>query len=324
MQLIEPRSRRKSTKEKEKGVYMTSINTTSLQQFSSLFNRYSSNSISDEYRKSLYLAQLARKDREENTRNSVEGVVDSSEEKQHVSQIFHEVTATQPAEHTTPETRANASALKTNYSENNQKHDDTINQLKVRRNSLQQELARLKQKGNNQAGSPNQEGGRGTTQEVDANNSAANKLTTKETPLAAMLKRQIDEIEKEINKNSKKTAIGEDFKLPDGPDLSQLRQQKIRLEQQLRNMEDKASEIRSLGQDNTRNNIRKLVKEGEDSPYQNQMEELRIKQKIRNLESEIEMLARKNVTDKIQVALNETRNLPNETTTEGHLLDIEV
>lgn len=272
--------------EKEKGLYMTSINTTSLQQFSSLFNRYSSNSISDEYKKSLYLAQ--------------------------------------PAEHTTPETRANASVLKTNYSENNQKHDDTINQLKAQKNSLQEELARLKQKGSNQVGSPNQEGDKGTVPEVDANNSAANKLTTKETPLADMLKRQIDEIEKEINKNRKKTAIGEDFKLPDGPDLSQLRQQKIRLEQQLRNMEDKASEASSLAQDNTHNNTRKLVEEREDSLYQNQMEELKIKQKIRNLESEIEMLARRNVADKIQGTLNETRNHSNETTTEGHLLDIEV
>jgi glucose-6-phosphate-specific signal transduction histidine kinase len=89
-------------------------------------------------------------------------------------------------------------------------------------------------------------------------------------------------------------------------------------------MEDKASEASSLAQDNTHNNTRKLVEEREDSLYQNQMEELKIKQKIRNLESEIEMLARRNVADKIQGTLNETRNHSNETTTEGHLLDIEV
>ncbi len=304
---------------------MTSINTTSLQQFSSLLtNRYSSNSISDEHKKSLYLAQLAREDRRESTQNSVANVVETAEEKQSVSRISNEITISQSEERNTPKTSVNASALKTNYSENNQKHDDTINQLKAQKNRLQQELASLKQKGSSQAGSPNQERGKGTTQEVDANNSAANKLTTKETPLADMLKRQIDEIEKEVNKNSNKTAIQEDFNSTGGLSLSQLRQQKIRLEQQLRNMEDKVSEASSLAQDNTRNTTRKLVEEQDNSLYQNHMEELRTKQKIRNLESEIKMLARRNVADKIQVALNEIRNDSNETTTEGHLLDIKV
>ena len=299
---------------------MTSINTTSLHQFSSQFHRCSSNSISDEYKKNLYLAQIAREDKRASTQSYVESVAETTQEEQNISNISDEVTVSQSAEYSTSKPKVNTPAPKTNPSENNQTYDNTINQLKARKNSLHQELNRLNQKGSNQEVSTNQEEERKLTQDVD---SPTNRLTTKEGPIAKVLKRQIVEIEQEINKNRNKTTIDGDVNPTDGLSLSQLRQQKTRLEQQLRDLEDKASRSNILVQDKTRTTIRESVKQQENSQYQNHLEELRIKQEIRNLENKINGLERKQIIYKTQSALNEMRNVSSETTTENHLLDIE-
>jgi len=304
---------------------MTSINTTSLHQFSSKFHRYSSNSISDEYKKNLYLAQIAREDRRASTQNYVESAAENAQEEQNVSRISDEVTVSQSAESTTPKPRVNTPKLKTNSSENNQTYDNTINQLKARKNSLQQKLNRLNQKGTtNQTASPNQEGGEGTAQDVEAATSPTNRPTTKEAPLANVLKRQINDIKQEINKSSNKTNIGEDDNSTNGLSLSQLRQKKTRLEQQLRSMENETPRPRRAVQVTNRITTGETAEESRNSQYQNQLEELRIKQEIRNLESKINVLERKQIIQKTQAALNEMKSVSNENSTENHLLDIEV
>jgi len=307
------------------GVLMTSINTTSLHQFSSQFHRYSSNSISDKYKENLYLARIAREDRRSSTQNSIENVVETTREEQNVSNISDEVNFSQTAQYTTPKPSMSIYALKTNSSENNQSYDNTINQLKAQKNSLQQELNRLNQKGRNQATYPNHEGDRGITQDVETTVLPANRLMKEEAPLANVLKQQIDEMEQEINKNRNKSNIGVNFDPTNGLSLSQLRQKKTRLEQQLRNLEVEVSKLCNWTQDNNRPATKETVEEHENFSYQNHMEKLRIKKKIRNLESEINVLERKRIVHKIQAALNETGNVSNETTNaENHLLDIEV
>jgi hypothetical protein len=208
---------------------MTSIDTKSLHQFSSQFHRYSSNNISDEYKKNLHLAQVAREDKSTSTQNYVESVAETTQEEQNISNISDEVTISQSSENTTYKTSVNTAYSKTDSTENNQTYDNTINQLKARKNSLQQELNRLNQKGTNQATSSNQEGGKETAQDVESATSPTNGLTTKESPLASVLKRQIDEIEQELNKNSNISAIGENFNSTNGLSLSQLQQKKTRL-----------------------------------------------------------------------------------------------
>ena len=302
---------------------MTSINTISLQQFSRLLNRTSSNSISDEYKKNLYLARIAREDRRESTQNYVESVAETTEEEQNVSNISDEVTISQSAEYSTPKPSVNTTYSKTDSAENNQTYDNTIKQLKARKNSLQQELNRLKQ-GTNQAVSSNQEGGKETVQDVEATTSQTNRLTMEEAPLANVLKRQIDEIEQEINKNRNKTTIDGNANSTNRLSLSQLQQKKIRLEQQLRSMEDRSTTPGSPVQNNNRT-TRELPEEEDNNSYQNRIRELRIKQEIRNLEREINSLERNQTIHKTQSALNEMRNVSNgSSNTESHLIDIEV
>ena len=302
---------------------MTSINNTSLQQFSSQFHRSSSNSISDEYKKNLYLARIAREDRRESTQNYVESAAETTQEEQNISNISDEVTISQSAEYSTPKPSANTTYSKTDSAENNQTYDNTINQLKARKNSLQQELNRLNQ-GTNQAASSNQEGGKETAQDVKATTSQTNRLTTEEAPLANVLKRQIDEIEQEINKNRNKTTIDGNANSTNGLSLSQLQQKKTRLEQQLRSMEDRSTTPGSPVQNNNRT-TRELPEEEDNNSYQNRIRELRIKQEIKNLENEINSLERNQTIHKTQSALNEMRNVSNgSSNTESHLIDVEV
>ena len=303
---------------------MTSINTTSLQQFSSQFHRSSSNSISDEYKKNLYLARIAREDRRESTQNYVESAAETTQEEQNISNISDEVTISQSAEYSTPKPSANTTYSKTDSAENNQTYDNTINQLKARKNSLQQELNRLNQ-GTNQAASSNQVGGKETAQDVEQSaSSPANGMTAEESPLASVLKQQIDEIEQELNKNSIISSIAENLDSTNGLNLSQMRQKKTRLVQQLRSLENKTPGPRSVAQDTNRTTIGETLEKQEDSPYHNHIEELRIKQEIRNLENEINSLEKTQTIHKTQSALNETGNVSSETSTENHLIDIEV
>ena len=303
---------------------MTSINTTLLQQFSSQFHRSSSKSISDEYKKNLYLARIAREDRRESTQNYVESTAGTTQEEQNISNISDEVSISQSAEYSTPKPSANTTYSKTNSTENNQTHDNTITQLKARKNSLQQELNRLNQ-GTHQAASSNQEGGKETVQDVEESaSSPANGMTAEESPLASVLKQQINEIEQELNKNSTISSISENLDSTNGLNLSQMRQKKTRLVQQLRSMENKTPGPRSVAQGTNRTTIGETLEKQEDSPYHNHMEELRIKQEIRNLENEINSLERTQTIHKTQSALNETGNVSSETSTENHLINIEV
>jgi len=302
---------------------MTSINTTSLQQFSSQFHRSSSNSISDEYKKNLYLARIAREDRRESTQNYVESAAETTQEEQNISNISDEVTISQSAEYSTPKPSANTTYSKTDSAENNQIYDNTITQLKARKNSLQQELNRLHQ-GTNQAASSNQEGGKEAAQDVEESaSSPANGMTAEESPLASVLKQQINEIEQELNKNSTISSISENLDSTNGLNLSQMRQKKTRLVQQLRSMENKTPGPRSVAQGTNRTTIGETLEKHENSPYHTRMEELRIKQEIRNLENEINSLERTQTIHKTQSALNETGNVSSETSTENHLINIE-
>lgn len=297
---------------------MTSINNVSLQQFSSLFNSASSNSISDEYKKDLLLARISREDKRESTQNYVENVAETAQEEQNVSRISDEVTISQPAENEVSKPKVNTPEFTTNANENNQTYDNNINQLKARKNSLQQVLNRLRQQGNNLATSPNREGDRETTQEVDASNHPTNRLTMEEAPLAKVLNRQINEIEQEINKGRNELTTGENTNSTDGLSLSQLIQKKTRLEQQLKSIEQEMPSPRSLakGNNHTATASGETVEGGGDSNYQNHLEASRIKQEIRNLESDIDVQERKRIIDKTQAVLA--------TTTEDRLLDIEV
>jgi len=301
---------------------MTSINTTSLQQFSSQFHRSSSNSISDEYKKNLYLARIAREDRRESTQNYVGSAAETTQEEQNILSISDEVTISQSAEYSTPKPSANTTYSKNDSAENNQTYDNTVNRLKARKNSLQQELSRLNQ-GTNQAASSNQEGGKETAQDVEESaSSPANGMTAEESPLASVLKRQIDEIEQELNKNSSISSITENLDSTNGLNLSQMRQKKTRLEQQLRSMEDRSVTPCSPVQNNN-HTTRELPEEEDNSSYQNRIRELRIKQEIKNLENEINSLERNKAIRKAQFALNETGNVSSESSTENHLIDIE-
>jgi DNA-binding phage protein len=303
---------------------MTSISTTSLQQFSCLLNRTSSNSISDEYKKNLYLARIAREERRESTQNYVESAAETTEEEQNISNISDEVITSQSTEYKATSPRVNPTYPTTNANDSIQTYDGNINQLKARKNSLQQELNRLNQ-GTNQAASSNQEGERETAQDVESASSPANGMTAEESPLASVLKRQIDEIEQELNKNGTISAISENLDSTNGLNLSQMRQKKTKLEQQLKSMEDKVANQSASVQNNNRTTIGETLEQQGDSPYQNHMEELRIQQEIRTLESEINILERKKITSKTQAALNEIKNVSNEaTTTENHLINIEI
>ena len=148
---------------------------------------------------------------------------------------------------------------------------------------------------------------------------------TEETPLANVLKRQIDELEQKIAKNRKKSTVGVNFNPADELSSSQLQQKKTRLEQQLRNLEVEASRSRNWAKDNSRSATEETIEEWSIPSYQNHMEELRIKQEISNLEREIDTLAKKKIIQKTQDALNKIRNISREiTSTDNHLLDIEV
>lgn len=306
------------------GTLMTSINTTLLKQFSSQFYRSSSNSISNENKKNLYRARVAREDRRESTQNYVESAAETTQEEQNISNISDEVIISQSVEYSTPKPSANTTYSKTDSAENNQTYDNTINQLKARKNSLQQELNRLNQ-GTNQAAFSNQEGGKKTAQDMDESaSSPANGMTAEESPLASVLKQQIDEIEQELNKNSTISSISVNSHSTSGLNLSQMRQKKTRLEQQLKSMEDKIANQNAIVQNNNPTTIGETLEKQGDSPYQNHMEELRIKQEIRNLENEINSFERKQTIHKTQAALNEIGNISSETSTENHLIDIEV
>ncbi|MBW1824257.1 MAG: hypothetical protein JRI87_06800 [Deltaproteobacteria bacterium] len=79
-----------------------------------------------------------------------------------------------------------------------------------------------------------------------------------------------------------------------------------------------------MAQDTNLTTIGETLEKHENSPYHTRMEELRIKQEIRNLENEINSLEKTQTIHKTQSALNETGNVSSETSTENHLINIEV
>ena len=308
---------------------MTTITNISLQNFSSLFNAGSSGSISDGYKKSLYLARVAREDKSTGTQNYAESTAGTMKDEDQVSRISDEVTisqSAQTAEETTTQTAASSPVIKTKPGGNNSnKNDNTINKLKAKKNSLQQELNSLNQKGSGLAISPNQEGGEGAARTEDATSSTKNRMTGEESPLTKLLKSQINEIEQEIAKqrNQSDNPTG-GINPAEGPDLSQLRQKKTRIEQQLKNLENKTVQPEPQVQNTTRPTPGEPVEEAQKSDYQEQMEKLKMKQELRNLQGEISVLEREAIISKTQAALDEMGNVSGEGGSSGTQINIEI
>ena len=309
---------------------MTNVNNISLQNFSSLFNASSTGSISDGYKKSLHLARVAREDKSTGTQNYAESTAGTMKDKEQVSRISDEVTisqsaqSAQTAEDTTAKTAASSPVIKTSPGGNNSNtNDTTINQLKAKKTSLQQELNRLNQKGGGPAISPDQEREEGAALAEDAASSAKNRLTGEESPLTKLLKNQINEIEQEIAKHRNQSDAG-DINPAEGPDLSQLRQKKTMIEQQLRNMESKTVKSEPQVQNTTRPTPGEPVEEARNSDYQEQMEKLKMKQELRNLQSEISVLEREAIISKTQTALDEMENVSSDTGSAGSQINIEI
>ena len=309
---------------------MTTVNNISLQNFSSLFNAGSSGSISDGYKKSLYLARVAREDKSTGTQNYAESTAGTMKDKEQVSRISDEVTisqSAQTAEETTTQTAAARSpVIKTSPGGNNSNtNDNTINKLKAKKNSLQQELNSLNQKGSGLAISPNQEGGEGAARTEDATSSTKNRMTGEESPLTKLLKSQINEIEQEIAKqrNQSDNPTG-GINPAEGPDLSQLRQKKTRIEQQLKNLENKTVQPEPQVKNTTRPTPGEPVEEAQNSDYQEQMEKLKMKQELRNLQGEISVLEREAIISKTQAALDEMGNVSGEGGSSGTQINIEI
>ena len=307
---------------------MTNSNNISLQDFSTLFNAGSSGSISDGYKKSLYLARVAREDKSTGTQNYAESTAGTMKDKEQVSRISDEVTisqSAQTAEDTTAQTGARSPVITTKPGENNNTNDTTINQLKAKKNSLQQELNSLNQKGSGLAISPNQEGEEGAARTEDAASSTKNRMTGEESPLTKLLKSQINEIEQEIAKqrNQSDNPAG-GINPAEGPDLPQLRQKKTRIEQQLKNLENKTVQPEPQVQNTTRPTPGEPVEEAQNSDYQEQMEKLKMKQELRNLQGEISVLEREAIISKTQAALDEMGNVSSEGGSSGTQINIEI
>jgi hypothetical protein len=247
-----------------------------------------------------------------------------------VSRISDEVTISESAqsaqttEDTTTQTAASSPVIKTTPGGNNSNtNDNTINQLKAKKNSLQQELNRLSQKGGGPAISPNQEGEEGAARTEDA--AGAKGLTGEESPLTNLLKSQISEIEQEIAKqrNQSDNPAG-GINQAEGPDLPQLRQKKIRIEQQLRNLDNTTVKSEPQVQNTTRPTPGEPVEEAQNSDYQEQTERLKMKQELRNLQGEISVLEREAIISKTQAALDEMGNVSGEGGSAGTQINIEI
>jgi len=298
---------------------MSTITTTSLQYFSSLVGRHSSNSISNEYKRNLYLANLAREDRRITTQNSVENLVEIDQKGKNVPQINDEGTVSQDKEYPAPPPQLNTSIIQANSAENHQTYDNTINRLKAKTNNLQQELISLNRAGSNQQASLHQEN-ETEKLEADAVNSPLDRPMVEESPLTSVLKRQITEIEQEIIKQ-RSQSIEEDINPTTGLNVTQLRQKKTRLEQQLKNLGNEASKnLEQLHEPNF-TTTEQVVEEQGDEDYQNQREALRIKQELRNLENEITVLERQYTIEKTEATLKNTSEENN--TTGNHLIDVQ-
>jgi len=294
---------------------MSTITTTSLQYFSSLVGRHSSNSISNECRRNLYLASLSR----ETNQQSVENIVKTAQDKKSVSQIANETTIPQGREGLASPPQLNASIIQANSAENHQTYDNTINRLKAKTNSLQQELISLNRAGSNQQASLHQEN-ETEKLEADAVNSPLDRPMVEESPLTSVLKRQITEIEQEIIKQ-RSQSNEEDINPTTGLNVTQLRQKKTRLEQQLKNLGNEASKnLEQLHEPNF-TTTEQVVEEQGDEDYQNQREALRIKQELRNLENEITVLERQYTIEKTEATLKNTSEENN--TTGNHLIDVQ-
>jgi len=294
---------------------MSTITTTSLQYFSSLVGRHSSNSISNECRRNLYLASLSR----ETNQQSVENVVKTAQDKKSVSQIANETTIPQGREYLASPPQLNTSFIQANSAENHQTYDNTINRLKAKINNLQQELISLNRAGSNQQASLHHEN-ETEKLEADAINSPLDRPMVEESPLASVLKRQITEIEQEIIKQ-RSQSVEEDINPSAGLIVTQLRQKKARLEQQLKNLGTEASKnLEQLHKPNF-TTTEQVVEEQGDEDYQNQMEALRIKQEIRNLENEITLFERQYTIEKTEATLKNPSEESN--TTGNHLIDVQ-
>jgi hypothetical protein len=294
---------------------MSTITTTSLQYFSSLVGRHSSNSISNECRRNLYLASLSR----ETNQQSVENVVKTAQDKKSVSQIANETTIPQGREYLASPPQLNTSIIQANSAENHQTHDNTINRLKAKINNLQQELISLNRAGSNQQASLHQEN-ETEKLEADAVNSTLDRPMVEESPLTSVLKRQITEIEQEIIKQ-RSQSVEEDINPSAGLNVTQLRQKKTRLEQQLKNLGNEASKnLEQLHEPNF-TTTEQVVEEQGDEDYQNQREALRIKQELRYLENEITVLERQYTIEKTEATLKKTSEENN--TTGNHLIDVQ-
>jgi len=298
---------------------MSTITTTSLQYFSSLVGRHSSNSISNEYKRNLYLANLAREDRRITTQNSVENLVEIDQKGKNVPQINDEGTVSQDKEYPAPPPQLNTSIIQANSAENHQTYDNTINRLKAKTNNLQQELISLNRAGSNQQASLHQEN-ETEKLEADAVNSPLDRPMVEESPLTSVLKRQITEIEQEIIKQ-RSQSIEEDINPTTGLNVTQLRQKKTRLEQQLKNLGNEASKNLEQLREPNFTTTGQVVEEQGDEDYQNQREALRIKQELRNLENEITVLERQYTIEKTEATLKNTSEENN--TTGNHLIDVQ-
>lgn len=298
---------------------MSTITTTSLQYFSSLVGRHSSNSISNEYKRNLYLANLAREDRRITTQNSVENLVEIDQKGKNVPQINDEGTVSQDKEYPAPPPQLNTSIIQANSAENHQTYDNTINRLKAKINNLQQELISLNRAGSNQQASLHQEN-ETEKLEADAVNSPLDRPMVEESPLTSVLKRQITEIEQEIIKQ-RSQSIEEDINPTTGLNVTQLRQKKTRLEQQLKNLGNEASKNLEQLREPNFTTTGQVVEEQGDEDYQNQREALRIKQELRNLENEITVLERQYTIEKTEATLKNTSEENN--TTGNHLIDVQ-
>ena len=294
---------------------MSTITTTSLQYFSSLVGRHSSNSISNECRRNLYLASLSR----ETNQQSVENIVKTAQDKKSVSQIANETTIPQGREGLASPPQLNASIIQANSAENHQTYDNTINRLKAKTNSLQQELISLNRAGSNQQASLHQEN-ETEKLEADAVNSPLDRPMVEESPLTSVLKRQITEIEQEIIKQ-RSQSNEEDINPTTGLNVTQLRQKKTRLEQQLKNLGNEASKNLEQLREPNFTTTGQVVEEQGDEDYQNQREALRIKQELRNLENEITVLERQYTIEKTEATLKNTSEENN--TTGNHLIDVQ-
>jgi hypothetical protein len=298
---------------------MSTITTTSLQYFSSLVGRHSSNSISNEYKRNLYLANLAREDRRITTQNSVENLVEIDQKGKNVPQVNDEGTVSQDKEYPAPPPQMNTSIIQANSAENHQTYDNTINRLKAKINNLRQELISLNRAGSNQQASLHQEN-ETEKLEADAVNFPLDRPMVEESPLTSVLKRQITEIEQEIIKQ-RSQSVEEDINPSAGLNVTQLRQKKTRLEQQLKNLGNEASKnLEQLHKSNFTTTEQVVEKQG-DEDYQNQREALRIKQELRYLENEITVLERQYTIEKTEATLKKTSEENN--TTSNHLIDVQ-